>query len=64
MDGGQGAGEEQEEEDRCLYVMIDSLDRLQLNVTPQAIAVLKDVVEVSCCLSCINVVISDQKVKS
>ncbi|XP_055887721.1 intermembrane lipid transfer protein VPS13A-like isoform X3 [Biomphalaria glabrata] len=29
----------------CLYVMLESLDRLQLNVTPQSIVVLKDVVE-------------------
>lgn len=32
--------------DSCLYVMIDSMDRLQLNVTPQGIAVIQDVVEV------------------
>ncbi|XP_025099873.1 vacuolar protein sorting-associated protein 13A-like isoform X2 [Pomacea canaliculata] len=31
--------------DSCLYVMIDSMDRLQLNVTPQGIAVIQDVVE-------------------
>lgn len=32
-------------EDQCLYVMIDSMDKLQLNVTPHAVAVLKDVVQ-------------------
>ncbi|GFR60474.1 vacuolar protein sorting-associated protein 13C [Elysia marginata] len=32
-------------DDQCLYVMIDSMDKLQLNVTPHAVSVLKDVVQ-------------------
>ncbi|XP_012945076.2 vacuolar protein sorting-associated protein 13A, partial [Aplysia californica] len=46
VDAGPGMSSMmEEEEEKCLYVMMDSLDRLKLNVTPQAIAVLKDVVE-------------------
>ncbi|BFZ09736.1 hypothetical protein BsWGS_12775 [Bradybaena similaris] len=45
IDGGAGDGEEQEGEEKCLYIMVDSVDRLQLNVTPQAITVLKDITE-------------------
>lgn len=37
---------EEDEEDKCMYVIIDAMDPLQLNVTPQAITVLKDVTEV------------------
>lgn len=46
INGGAGDGEEQEGEEKCLYIMVDSVDRLQLNVTPQAITVLKDITEV------------------
>ncbi|GFO42660.1 vacuolar protein sorting-associated protein 13a, partial [Plakobranchus ocellatus] len=55
VDGGRngrvGAGTGLDEEgggasnDKCLYVMIDAMDKLQLNVTPHAVAVLKDVVQ-------------------
>ena len=41
VNDGAGASES-----KCLYVMIDSMDKLQLNVTPHAVAVLKDVVQV------------------
>ncbi|XP_076444664.1 LOW QUALITY PROTEIN: intermembrane lipid transfer protein VPS13A-like [Babylonia areolata] len=46
--GGGMAGEEEEEEggaDSCLYLMVDSMDRLQVNLTPQGVAVLQDVTE-------------------
>ncbi|CAL1544729.1 unnamed protein product [Lymnaea stagnalis] len=41
------AGEDEggEEVHKCMYVMVESVDRLQLNVTPQSIEVLKDVVQ-------------------
>ena len=35
--------------DTCLYLMVDSMDRLQLNVTPLGVSVLQDVVEVCVC---------------
>ena len=36
--------------DTCLYLMVDSMDRLQLNVTPLGVSVLQDVVEVCVCV--------------
>ncbi|XP_064629495.1 intermembrane lipid transfer protein VPS13A-like isoform X5 [Lineus longissimus] len=38
-------GEEEEEQDTCMYVMVDSRDKLLLNVTPQAIQVAKMILE-------------------
>ena len=37
----------------CLYLMVDSMDRLQLNVTPLAVSILQDVTEVLCVCVCV-----------
>ncbi|KAL8622223.1 hypothetical protein ACOMHN_043746 [Nucella lapillus] len=52
VDSGGGSGGmvgersgEGEGEDTCLYLLLDSLDSLHLNLTPQGVAVLQDVTE-------------------
>lgn len=47
VDNGRGQDDDIGDEfEKCLYVMVESMDRLQLNVTPQSIVVIKDVVQV------------------
>nr|KAG5703288.1 hypothetical protein BaRGS_025530 [Batillaria attramentaria] len=45
VDGVAEPESDDEGVDTCLYVMVDSMDRLQLNVTPQGVTVLQDVAE-------------------
>ena len=50
VDAGGAALMDDLDADTCLYLMVDSMDRLQLNVTPLGVSVLQDVVEVCMCV--------------
>ena len=50
VDAGGVALTDDLDADTCLYLMVDSMDRLQLNVTPLGVSVLQDVVEVCVCV--------------